>query len=304
MDAGGSDMDRDTRRPVLVGVDGSACALLAVSWGAAEAARRHVGLRLVIAFEQTRGGPHGVGDRGVGDVLLDRARSRLAEAVEVAVREAPGIEVEPELVVGHPISVLATEARRAGLVVVGDRGAGPVGGLPAGSVAVGLAVQAPGTVVVVRGTGRTPGRTASLPVLVGVDGSTDDGAAAIAFAFAAAAARQVSIIAVHTWSELAVEPEIAPHLDWVGIEADARRQLSDRLDPWTRKYPDIGVERVITRDHPARALLEQAARAQLLVVGPGGHGAAAGLLLGSVCHALVHRSPCPVAVVRPDVEVT
>lgn len=289
-------MDAHTRRPVLVGIDGSDSALLAVSWGAAEAARRHVGLRLVIAFEQTRG--------GAGDVLLDRARLRLAEAVEVAVREAPGVDVEHELVVGHPLSVLVAEARRAGLVVVGDRGAGPVAGLPAGSVAVGLAVQAPGPVVVVRGTGLTPRQTAALPVLVGVDGSTDGGAAAIAFAFEAAVARHVSVIAVHTWSDLAVEPEIAPHLDWAAIEADARRLLADRLEPWTRKYPDTGVQRVITRDHPARALLRQAAQAQLLVVGPGGHGASAGLLLGSVCHAVVHRSPCPVAVVRPDAEAT
>jgi nucleotide-binding universal stress UspA family protein len=297
-------MDVRTRRPVLVGIDGSDSALLAVCWGAAEAVRRQVVLRLVIAFERTRSGVHGVGDRGVGDVLLDRARLQLAEAVEVAVREAPGVEVEHELVVGHPISMLAAEARRAGLVVVGDRGAGPVGGLPAGSVAVGLAVQAPGTVVVVRGAGLAPGQTASLPVLVGVDGSTDGGAAAIAFAFEAAAARRVSIIAVHTWSDLAVEPEIAPHLDWAAIEADAGRMLSERLDPWTQKYPDIGVERVVIRDHPARALLRQAAQAQLLVVGPGGRGASAGLLLGSVCHALVHRSPCPVAVVRPDAEAT
>ena len=293
-------MDARARRPVLVGIDGSDSALLAVRWGAAEAVRRRVGLRLVIAFERTRSGVRGVGDVGVGDVLLDRARLQLAEAVEVAAREAPGVDLEHELVVGHPISVLVAQAGRTGLVVVGDRGAGPVAGLPAGSVAVGLAVRAPGTVVVVRGTGLAPGRTASLPVLVGVDGSTDGGAAAIAFAFEAAAARRVSLVAVHTWSDLAVEPEIAPHLDWAAIESGARRLLSERLDPWTRKYPDVGVEQVITRDHPAEALLGQAAKAQLLVVGPGGRGASAGLLLGSVCHALVHRSPCPVAVVRPD----
>lgn len=68
------------------------------------------------------------------------------------------------------------------------------------------------------------------------------------------------------------------------------------------KYPDVGVEQVITRDRPARALLEQTAQAQLVVVGPGGRGASAGLLLGPVCHALLHRSSCPVAVVRPAAE--
>jgi nucleotide-binding universal stress UspA family protein len=284
----------DARRPVVVGIDGSESALRAVRWGAAEAQRRRAGLRLVIAVEQTRSGP-----RGLDDALSGRARSRLAEAVEVAAREAPAVDPEHRLVVGHPISVLAAEAGRAALVVVGDRGPGPVGGLPAGSVAVGLAVQAPGTVVVVRGSGPAP--AASLPVVVGVDGSAHD-EAPIAFAFEAAAARRVPVVAVHTWSDLAVEPEIAPRLDRAAIEDGARRLLSGRLEPWMRKHPDVGVEQVITLDRPAAALSEQAGRAQLVVVGPGGRGASAGLLLGRVCHSLLHRSPCPVAVVRPDAE--
>ena len=288
-------MDGHSRRPVLVGVDGSDSALRAVRWAVGEAERRRTGLRLVIAFERTRSSVD-----GLADVLLGRARSRLAAAVEVAAREAPAVHLEHRLVVGHPISVLRTEAHRAGLVVVGDRGDGPVEGLPAGSVAVGLAVQAPGTVVVVRGAG--PGPAASLPVVVGVDGSADGGSP-VAFAFEAAAARRVSIVAVHTWSDLAVEPEIAPQLDRAAIEDGARQLLSDRVEPWMEKYPDVDVEQVITRDRPARALLEQAAQAQLVVVGPGGRGASAGLLLGSVCHSLLHRSSCPVAVVRrPDPE--
>ena len=69
-----------------------------------------------------------------------------------------------------------------------------------------------------------------------------------------------------------------------------------------RKYPDVPVERLVTRDRPAHSLLAQAARAQLVVVGSRGHGAFAGLVLGSVSHAVLHRSPCPVAIVRPDAE--
>ena len=40
------------RRPVVVGIDGSDSALRAVCWGAAEAGRGRLGLRMVIAFEQ------------------------------------------------------------------------------------------------------------------------------------------------------------------------------------------------------------------------------------------------------------
>ena len=69
-----------------------------------------------------------------------------------------------------------------------------------------------------------------------------------------------------------------------------------------RSTPTSPVERLVIRDSPARSLLAQAARAQLVVVGSRGHGAFAGLVLGSVSHAVLHRSPCPVAIVRPDAE--
>ena len=51
-------------------------------------------------------------------------------------------------------------------------------------------------------------------------------------------------------------------------------------------------------DCAGRALLDQAARAQLVVVGSRGHGEIAGLLLDSVSNALVHGAGCPVAIVR------
>lgn len=285
---------QDIQRSVVVGVDGSGSALRAVRWGAAEAARRQVPLRLVIAFERTRCDVSGKID-GVGEVLLYRARQRLAEAAEVASQEAPHIELERQLVVGHTRSVLSVEGALADIVVIGDSSTGV--GAPAGSVAVGLAVKAPCTVVVVRGPAVSA--AASLPVVVGVDGTGGD--AAIAFAFAAAASRRVALVAVRTWSDLAVEPEIAAQLDWDTIETGARQLLSGQLDGWAQKYPDVPVELVITRDRPAQALLQQAGRAQLLVIGAGGRGNYAGLLLGSVTHALLHRSPCPLAVVRPDV---
>jgi nucleotide-binding universal stress UspA family protein len=57
---------------------------------------------------------------------------------------------------------------------------------------------------------------------------------------------------------------------------------------------------MVFRDFPAGVLLRQAEQAQLLVVGSRGRGEYAGLALGSVSNAVVHRAACPVAVVRPD----
>lgn len=290
------------RRTVVVGVDGSESALHAVRWGAAEAGRRGVPLRLVIAFGWM---VHHVAARAgieesYRDTLLARARDQLAEAGAVAEREGAGIEIETQLIVGSPIQVLSGEAYRAQLVVLGDRGLSRVGGLLVGSVAAALAAHASCPVVVVRGDERSSSETVSMPILVGVDGSpTSD--AAIGFAIEAAAARSVSLVAVHTWSDMVFDTAMsAVLLDWDAVEAEERRVLSEQVGVWVEKYPGVPVELLVTRDRPAHSLLEQASRAQLVVVGSRGHGAFAGIVLGSVSNAVLHRAPCPVAVVRPE----
>jgi nucleotide-binding universal stress UspA family protein len=88
-------------------------------------------------------------------------------------------------------------------------------------------------------------------------------------------------------------------LEGDAIDADEHRLLSERLAGWSEKYPDVPVQRLVTRHRPAATLIEQSAHAQLVVVGSRGRGGFAGLLLGSVSHALLHHAACPVAVVRP-----
>ena len=88
------------------------------------------------------------------------------------------------------------------------------------------------------------------------------------------------------------------------MEADEREVLADRLAGWAEKYPDVTVRRLVARDRPARALVEESGRAQLVVVGSRGRGGISGLLLGSVSQALLHHAACPVAVVRRAPAVT
>jgi nucleotide-binding universal stress UspA family protein len=228
------------------------------------------------------------------DVLVDHARDALADATAVAGRDAPGVEVRSELVTGHAVAVLREAAEQALVVVIGDRGLSKVEGLLAGSVSVALAAHAACPVVVVRG--REEPATAR-PVVVGVDGSPGS-EAAVAFAYEAASLRHVGLVAVHTWWDLVADPVLAPLLDWEAIENDERLVLAERLAGWAEKYPDVVVERVVTRGRPAQVLLEQAARAQLVAVGSRGRGEFTGLFLGSVSNTLLHRSPCPVVVAR------
>ncbi len=282
---------------VLVGVDGSPSAMRAVRWGAAEAARRETPLRLVIAFAW----PHHVLGRTGGqaemhrEVLLTAAREQLGVAAAAAIADEPGLDVQQQLIVGSPIPVLVAEAARAQLLVLGDRGRGQVERLLVGSVATALVSQAPCPVVVITGDGDPP---ESLPVVVGVEGHSD---AAIEFAMEAAAARGVSVVAVHSWWQPVFEPEMAALLfDREAIQAEEERLLAQRLAGWEDKYPGVFVEHRVIAESPARGLLEQAAAAQLVVLGSWDRGALVAMVLGSVGNVLLHRSPCPVAVVRPE----
>jgi nucleotide-binding universal stress UspA family protein len=279
---------------IVVGVDGSSGAAAAARWAAAEAARRGAGIRLVAAVEWLEGPLVGlpVSEQRGADTLLEMADKSLEEAAVAVSGVAPELRPERQADVGYPVAMLAVESRQAGLLVIGAGGHGRLASLVAGSVAVEVATQSACPVVVVRG--EQHGSTA--PVVVGVDVSPV-GEAAIAFAFEAAAARGVPVIAVHTSGAPPRDVRTVPR--WSESIADAERDLAEALAGWCDKYPDVQVRRVVSKGHPARRLLELSEEAQLLVVGSRGHSELVGLVLGSVSHAMVHRAACPVVVVRP-----
>ncbi|WP_214401426.1 universal stress protein [Pseudonocardia lacus] len=286
------------RRPVVVGADGSDSALEAVRWAAVEARRRETGLRVVTAFGWAPDHHHSGRTERYRHELLERTRRHvLAGATRVAERTVDGVPISAELVIGFPVRALHERSRDAQLLVLGSRGLGGLSGLLVGSVAVAMVAGADCPVVVVRGEDRDA--SSPEPVVVGVDG-TPMSEAALGFAFAAAAARRVPLVAVHTFGDLVLDPQVAALIDWEALAEDARAVLADRLRPWTEKFADVEVRRVVVRGPAGRVLVQESAKAQLVVVGSRGRGNLAGLVLGSVSHAVLHRSHCPVAVVRPD----
>jgi nucleotide-binding universal stress UspA family protein len=289
---------RDSSLPIVVGIDGSSSALDAARWAAREAARRNAPVYLVSAFGWS--GHRHLGDPGLGhyrETLLQDTWKTVSAAADAARHVAEGVEISELTLDGYPVPLLLTESRTAGLLVIGDRGLGGFTSLLIGSVAIRLASQAECPVVVVRGE-----HSSDIgPVVVGIDGSPLS-EAALEFAFGAADARGVPLIAVHVWNDYAVAVAVLEPVEWDAVEAEEHQLLAERLAGWSEKYPDVEVRRVVERDSPAHALIghASASSAQLVVVGSHGRGSAAGLVLGSVSHALLHHSPCPVAVVRPD----
>jgi len=285
---------------VVVGVDGSASGLAAVEAAAREARLRGAGLRVVHAFiwpaTHVPWGPSSLGPPEGG--IRNMVERLLAEAVERARAVAPEVDVSHAVVTGEPLTVLEAQSRSAELVVIGSRGMGGFVGLLVGSTAVHLAAHGQCPVLVVREKPAADG-----PIVLGADGSAA-GEGAVDFAFAEAALREAPLLALHAWTTWnapmpAPQDASAPYTNPPGALADEEeRLLHEALAGHREKYPDVVVEHQAVHDRTREALIEASRSAQLVVVGARGRGGFAGLLLGSVSHALLHHAHCPVAVVR------
>lgn len=287
--------------PIVAGVDGSASALHAVRWAAREAARYRVPLRLVHVSYLVPEPPEEPAD----DVgwLIEQRRQWLAQAADAARAVAGEIEIGTELRGGTVAKALVEESAAARLIVLGERGLEGFADLLLGSVPAAVAAHARCPVVVIRSSTMDNPPPADGPVVVGVDGS-ELSDAAVGFAFAAASARGVPLVAVHAWLDVWLAGAWTPvpmTVDWERIEADEHRVLAERLAGWRATHPGVEVRSVVVPDRPATALLDAAGAAQLLVVGSHGRGALASLGLGSVSHTLLQHAPCPVAIVRTAV---
>lgn len=281
---------------IVVGVDGSAPSTAAVRWAALEAAMRHRPLRLlhVIPSPPVVMWPDTPVAYDFTSPLEDKGREMLAAATTVAreVIQEADVSVDTKLIATSIVPTLIDLSKDADLIVVGCRGSGTFAGRLMGSVSRGILHHSHCPVAVIHDEAAPVGEHA--PVIVGIDGSPAS-EAATAFAFDEAARRKVDLVAVHAWSDFAVDE--LPGIDRSDLEVEAEEALAVRLAGWQERYPDVKVRRVIALDNPARRLLEQSHTAQLTVVGSHGRGGFSRLLLGSVSSAVAESARTPVVVV-------
>ena len=290
---------------VVVAVDGSAASHNAVRWAANTANKRGIPLRLASSYTM----PQFLYAEGMvpPQELFDDLQSETMEKIDEA--RAIAHEVAPELKIGHtiaegsPIDMLLDMSRDVTMIVMGSRGLGGLSGMVMGSVSAAVVSHASCPVVVVREDNTVDESTKYGPVVVGVDGS-DVSQKATEIAFAEAYARGAELVAVHTWMDMQVQASLAglsaAQQQWEEVEREQIDMLTERLQPMADAHPEVQVRKVITRDRPVRALVENSEGAQLLVVGSHGRGGFKGMLLGSTSRALLQAAPCPMMVVRPD----
>lgn len=148
----------------------------------------------------------------------------------------------------------------------------------------------------------TPGG-AQPRIVVGVDGS-DNSRQALEWALAEARLRGAHVVAVHAWLEPA-SVAIGSVVSSAGAELDvfedvAGRTMSDLLASVDATGLADPIESHVVGSTPAKAVLDAAVGADLVVVGSRGRGGFTGLLLGSVSQQVAHHAPCPVVIVpRP-----
>ncbi|UZN04620.1 universal stress protein [Cellulomonas sp. S1-8] len=133
-------------------------------------------------------------------------------------------------------------------------------------------------------------------VVVGYDGSPES-VAAVRWAAGAARRRGMPLQVVHVWG-------LAGHLDTpplratsAYVRAGAQEVAEEGAQIARAAAPDIEVTGVLDDGPPARALVDRAAHAALIVLGRHGAARLSGVLLGSVALGTLQHAPCPVVVV-------
>ncbi|EON33518.1 Universal stress protein [Gordonia terrae C-6] len=292
----------------IVGIDGSATARAAACWAARDALLHHSPVELISAACPSAGlvaeSPHSL------DPLRRRAERALSESNR-AIRESSGAAAESPVRIATrvecapPIPTLLEASSAARVLVVGNRGHRAGDRVALGSVALALAEHSRCPLTVIRDPGSTPPERTSAAVVVGVDGSPASRLAATS-AFEQAAVRGVPVTVVHAWRDsdgsdvdpTAPSPEHG--LAWRALRATVATWLDDELTGLRHDHPAVRVRCAIVRDRPARALLDHAQAAQLVVVGARGRGGFDRMLVGSTTLAVLQRARCPVLIVPHD----
>jgi nucleotide-binding universal stress UspA family protein len=291
----------DDDSPVIVGVDGNDRGIRAARWAAGIAQKLNASLHILHARPYSG---HNVSDtlaaiRAAEISALEEAATSIVAAAEHAVRvEHPDVVVTCTQSSDPVDELLIDLSRHARMIVLASDEITTIPAVLVGSTTIAVACHTACPVVAWRGDVLTPD---DRPIVLGV-GTDDDSRVAIGAAFELAERLSVNLIAVHGWSTRRPPGEVVLPLliDWDAVAADELESVHATIAPWRQLYPDVDVACVVHRAKPSSAILQHSGEAQLIVVGSRGRGAFTGALLGSTSLNLLHHSPVPTMICRPE----
>ncbi len=140
---------RDVEQVVVVGVDGSEQARVAVLEAAEQAQRMGLPLRVLCAVPQYSGSLAWVPAPLDREALFADIKVQMDAGLAWIKSHFPGLPIETRLVDGSPVEVLIEASRNVELVVLGTRGHGGFAGMLLGSTSDGVLHHAKGPILVV-----------------------------------------------------------------------------------------------------------------------------------------------------------
>jgi len=135
-------------------------------------------------------------------------------------------------------------------------------------------------------------------IVVGVDGS-EGAAIALDFAIKEAALRRSKLRIVSAWEIPAsvLASVVAGKEFYEEFRENAIRVAQEAAALVQEREPTLEHEEIVVENQAAKALLENADDAELMVVGRRGHGSFTEMLLGSISRQVVVHAKCPLVIV-------
>ena len=210
------------------------------------------------------------------------------------------IEVGGETLLGAPAYALVGAAQPDDTIVIGATSHPGRLSEVLGSVATVVAHRAHCSVVVVHGTDRKDAKVGR--IAVGTDGSecSECSEAALRWAIEEALRCDAELILVHGWTYPYQGPRTGITEARDDMKLDAMRTLEASARLVREHAPALRCHSIISEESPAKAIIDAAREADLLVVGSRGRGGFSSLLLGSVSRTVLQHATVPVVVVRHD----
>jgi nucleotide-binding universal stress UspA family protein len=137
-------------------------------------------------------------------------------------------------------------------------------------------------------------------IVVGVDGSAHS-RAALKWAAAEAADHGAELVVLNVWEHTLLPPAGSVTVSEHYVPDPSQRTADDLVQVIREELgedPPVRVQPRVKQGRPAKALIDESADADLLVVGERGHGGFVGLVLGSVSQHVAAYAKCPVTVVH------